>query len=47
MSPGVFSPGGRYKLEGCVWDGVCAGELLHFKCGPAEGECTMELADGN
>ena len=42
----MFRAGGTYKIEGCVWQGVCAGQLLTFNCGPTQGHCSVELGDG-
>ena len=47
VKKGVFRAGGRYKVEGCVWQGVCAGQLISFKCGPTSGEYHVQLIDGN
>ena len=46
IKAGVFSAGGTYKMEGCVWQGVCAGQLLKFNCGPVQGKCTVGLEQG-
>ena len=43
---GVFMVGGTYKLEGCVWKGVCGGELLVLPCGPSQGACDVGLVEG-
>ena len=47
VKKGVFRAGGRYKVEGCVWQGVCAGQLISFKCGPTSGQYHVQLIDGN
>ena len=39
VKSGVFKVGRTYKVEGCVWQGVCAGQLLQFRCGPSGGQC--------
>ena len=43
---GSFQVGGSYKLEGCVWKGVCGGELLDFPCGPSQGSCDVKIVSG-
>ena len=46
VNAGVFERGGVYKVSGCVWQGVCGGEILQFSCGPTAGTCSADLQSG-